>query len=109
MYYPADQECILNTEDRRDRPDLFVPEDQDEVIYFDNNCAGCETNYCFLLLICIRHDSCLSAQCFAPYVTQYIRVEGRSLVGEDDLVVKDVSLHGCEEICTTRISSSVSY
>ena len=41
MYYPVDSECILNTEDRLDRPDLFVDELDDQVIYFDNNCAGC--------------------------------------------------------------------
>lgn len=42
MYYPVDQECILNTEDRLDRPDLFVDEHDDTVIYLDNNCAGCK-------------------------------------------------------------------
>jgi hypothetical protein len=41
MYYPVDSECILNTEDRLDRPDLFVDEHEDKVIYLDNNCAGC--------------------------------------------------------------------
>uniref|UniRef100_A0A183D9N7 Apple domain-containing protein n=1 Tax=Gongylonema pulchrum TaxID=637853 RepID=A0A183D9N7_9BILA len=41
MYYPVDSECILNTEDRLDRPDLFVDELEDKVIYLDNNCAGC--------------------------------------------------------------------
>jgi hypothetical protein len=44
MYYPVDAECILNTEDRLDRPDLFVDEHEDTVIYLDNNCAGCELN-----------------------------------------------------------------
>jgi hypothetical protein len=31
---------ILNTEDRLDRPDLFVEEHEDTVVYLDNNCAG---------------------------------------------------------------------
>lgn len=42
MFYPVDQECILNTEDRLDRPSLFVEESDDTVIYMDNNCAGCK-------------------------------------------------------------------
>uniref|UniRef100_A0A1I8A5G4 ZP domain-containing protein n=1 Tax=Steinernema glaseri TaxID=37863 RepID=A0A1I8A5G4_9BILA len=83
MYYPTDQECILNTEDRLDRPDLFIDEHQDQVIYLDNNCAG--------------------SQCYAPYVTQYIAVEGRKLdnvVGID----LDVDLESCESMCTQRLS-----
>ncbi|KAK0425130.1 hypothetical protein QR680_009048 [Steinernema hermaphroditum] len=83
MYYPVDRECILNTEDRLDRPDLFIDEHQDQVIYLDNNCAG--------------------SQCYAPYVTQYIAVEGRKLndvVGID----LDVDLESCESMCTQRLS-----
>lgn len=45
MYYPVDSECILNTEDRLDRPDLFIDEYDDNVIYMDNNCAGCKLFY----------------------------------------------------------------
>ena len=40
MYYPAVKECILNSEDRFDRPDLLTPETTDQVIYYDNQCAG---------------------------------------------------------------------
>lgn len=42
MYYPADAECILNTETRVNRPELFINEHEYNVIYFDNNCAGCK-------------------------------------------------------------------
>ncbi|VDM45224.1 unnamed protein product [Toxocara canis] len=85
MYYPIDSECILNTEDRLDRPDLFVDELDDHVIYLDNNCAG--------------------SQCYAPYVTQYIAVEGRQLADElDHQFIAD--LESCESLCTQRLSTS---
>jgi hypothetical protein len=87
MYYPVDQECILNTEDRLDRPDLFVDEHEDTVIYMDNNCAG--------------------SQCYAPYITQYIAVEGRQLVEELDKEYVDIDLEACEELCTQRLTTSV--
>ncbi|CAD5206096.1 unnamed protein product [Bursaphelenchus okinawaensis] len=84
MYYPVDSECILNTEDRLDRPDLFVDEHEDTVIYLDNNCAG--------------------SQCYAPYVTQYVAVENRQLVEELDRTFHDLTLEECEQICTERIT-----
>jgi hypothetical protein len=40
LYYPAVKECIMNTEDRLDRPDLFNDDTSEDVVYFDNNCAG---------------------------------------------------------------------
>ncbi|TKR93560.1 hypothetical protein L596_007987 [Steinernema carpocapsae] len=83
MYYPADQECILNTEDRLDRPDLFIDEHQDQVIYLDNNCAG--------------------SQCYAPYITQYIAVEGKRLDTEMGIEL-DVDIESCESMCTQRLS-----
>jgi len=84
MYYPVDEECILNTEDRLDRPDLFVDEQEDTVIYMDNNCAG--------------------SQCYAPYITQYIAVEGRQLTDELDRQFVDLDLEACEELCTQRLT-----
>ncbi|KAL3125932.1 hypothetical protein niasHT_009461 [Heterodera trifolii] len=84
MYYPVDAECILNTEDRLDRPDLFVDEHEDTVIYLDNNCAG--------------------SQCYAPYVTQYVAVEGRQLSDELDHSFEGLELSECEELCTQRLS-----
>ncbi|CAD5208767.1 unnamed protein product [Bursaphelenchus xylophilus] len=84
MYYPVDAECILNTEDRLDRPDLFVDEHEDTVIYLDNNCAG--------------------SQCYAPYVTQYVAVENRQLVEELDRTFHGLTLEECEQICTERIT-----
>ncbi|PAV57576.1 hypothetical protein WR25_03428 [Diploscapter pachys] len=83
MYYPVDQECILNTEDRLDRPDLFVDEVEDTVIYMDNNCAG--------------------SQCYAPYITQYIAVEGKQLKNELDRII-NVDLDSCQSLCTQRLS-----
>lgn len=85
MYYPKDAECILNTEDRLDRPDLFVQEQEDEVIYFDNNCAG--------------------SQCYAPFVTQYIKVKGKQLANELDIPLT-TDFESCEALCTARISSA---
>ena len=39
MYYYNEQECILNAESRRTKPDLFIPEEDDFVVdYFDINC-----------------------------------------------------------------------
>lgn len=87
MYYPIDQECILNTEDRLDRPDLFVDENEDTVIYLDNNCAG--------------------SQCYAPYITQYIAVEGKQLHDELDHQFTDLDLEACEELCTQRLTVTV--
>uniref|UniRef100_A0AC34QZT2 Uncharacterized protein n=1 Tax=Panagrolaimus sp. JU765 TaxID=591449 RepID=A0AC34QZT2_9BILA len=87
MYYPVDQECILNTEDRLDRPDLFVDEHEDTVIYMDNNCAG--------------------SQCYAPYITQYIAVEGKQLTDELDRQFVDLDLEACEELCTQRLTVTV--
>ncbi|KAI3420261.1 hypothetical protein GPALN_003577 [Globodera pallida] len=84
MFYPVDAECILNTEDRLDRPDLFVDEHEDTVIYLDNNCAG--------------------SQCYAPYVTQYVAVEGRQLTDELDHSFEGFELSECEELCTQRLS-----
>ncbi|VDN03622.1 unnamed protein product [Thelazia callipaeda] len=87
MYYPVDSECILNTEDRLDRPDLFVDELEDTVIYLDNNCAG--------------------SQCYAPYVTQYIAVANNQLANElDRHLVAD--LESCESLCTQRLSDTAS-
>ncbi|CAJ0574391.1 unnamed protein product, partial [Mesorhabditis spiculigera] len=87
MFYPADKECILNTEDRLDRPDLFVDEVDDQVIYMDNNCAG--------------------SQCYAPYLTQYIAVEGMQLENELDRII-NVDLESCESLCTQRLSLTTS-
>lgn len=84
MYYPVDAECILNTEDRLDRPDLFVDEHEDTVIYLDNNCAG--------------------SQCYAPYVTQYVAAQGKQLVDELDQKFDGMELAECEELCTQRLS-----
>ncbi|KAI6242498.1 hypothetical protein M3Y99_00216100 [Aphelenchoides fujianensis] len=84
MYYPLDAECILNTEDRLDRPDLFVAEHEDTVVYLDNNCAG--------------------SQCYAPYVTQYVAVEGRQLQEELDHSFPNVDLESCEQLCTQRVT-----
>ncbi|OZC08932.1 hypothetical protein X798_04019 [Onchocerca flexuosa] len=85
MYYPVDSECILNTEDRLDRPDLFMDELEDNVIYLDNNCAG--------------------SQCYAPYVTQYIAVANRQLANElDRQLIAD--LESCESLCTQRLSTT---
>ncbi|KAF7633918.1 hypothetical protein Mgra_00006655 [Meloidogyne graminicola] len=84
MYYPLDAECILNTEDRLDRPDLFVDEKEDNVIYLDNNCAG--------------------SQCYAPYVTQYVAVEGKQLSEELDHNFEGMELIECEQLCNQRLS-----
>uniref|UniRef100_A0A0K0DH19 Apple domain-containing protein n=1 Tax=Angiostrongylus cantonensis TaxID=6313 RepID=A0A0K0DH19_ANGCA len=86
MYYPADQECILNTEDRLDRPDLFADETEDTVIYMDNNCAG--------------------SQCYAPYITQYIAVDGTQLENELDRII-NVDVDSCQSLCTQRLSLTV--
>ncbi|CAI5440355.1 unnamed protein product [Caenorhabditis angaria] len=83
MFYPVDQECILNTEDRLDRPSLFVDEADDSVIYLDNNCAG--------------------SQCYSPYITQYIAVEGKQLKNELDRII-NVDLDSCQSLCTQRLS-----
>ncbi|UMM11457.1 hypothetical protein L5515_000736 [Caenorhabditis briggsae] len=85
MFYPVDQECILNTEDRLDRPSLFVDEADDTVIYMDNNCAG--------------------SQCYPPYITQYIAVEGKQLKNELDRII-NVDLDSCQALCTQRLSIS---
>uniref|UniRef100_A0A915CUF9 Apple domain-containing protein n=1 Tax=Ditylenchus dipsaci TaxID=166011 RepID=A0A915CUF9_9BILA len=87
MFYPVDSECILNTEDRLDRPDLFVDEHEDQVIYLDNNCAG--------------------SQCYAPYVTQYVAVEGKQLKEEMDHQFTDLDWASCEELCTQRLTTTV--
>uniref|UniRef100_A0A0N4ZNC4 Apple domain-containing protein n=1 Tax=Parastrongyloides trichosuri TaxID=131310 RepID=A0A0N4ZNC4_PARTI len=84
MFYPVDNECILNTEDRLDRPDLFVNEKDDTVYYLDSNCAG--------------------SQCYAPYITQYIAVEGKQIENELDRKFEDVDFQNCEELCTGRIT-----
>ncbi|KAI6210434.1 hypothetical protein M3Y96_00327600 [Aphelenchoides besseyi] len=84
MYYPLDAECILNTEDRLDRPDLFIDEHDDTVVYLDNNCAG--------------------SQCYAPYVTQYTAVEGRQLREELDHSFTDLDMESCEQLCTQRVT-----
>ncbi|KHJ74983.1 PAN domain protein [Oesophagostomum dentatum] len=86
MFYPVDQECILNTEDRLDRPDLFADEVEDTVIYMDNNCAG--------------------SQCYAPYITQYIAVEGKQLENELDRII-NVDVDSCQSLCTQRLSLTV--
>ncbi|KAK6730984.1 hypothetical protein RB195_007449 [Necator americanus] len=86
MFYPVDQECILNTEDRLDRPDLFADEVEDTVIYMDNNCAG--------------------SQCYAPYITQYIAVEGKQLENELDRII-NVDADSCQSLCTQRLSLTV--
>uniref|UniRef100_A0A158Q7Z5 PAN domain protein n=1 Tax=Elaeophora elaphi TaxID=1147741 RepID=A0A158Q7Z5_9BILA len=85
MYYPIDSECILNTEDRLDRPDLFVDELDDNVIYLDNNCAG--------------------SQCYAPYITQYIAIANRQLANELDRQLT-ADRESCESLCTQRLSTT---
>uniref|UniRef100_A0A0K0EZ99 No mechanoreceptor potential A (inferred by orthology to a D. melanogaster protein) n=1 Tax=Strongyloides venezuelensis TaxID=75913 RepID=A0A0K0EZ99_STRVS len=84
MFYPVDSECILNTEDRLDRPDLFVVEKEDVVYYLDSNCAG--------------------SQCYAPYITQYIAVEGKQIENELDRKFENTDFQTCEELCTGRIT-----
>ncbi|MCP9260868.1 PAN domain protein [Dirofilaria immitis] len=116
MYYPIDSECILNTEDRLDRPDLFVDELDDNVIYLDNNCAGCGIGISLMNLnpkgftasplprfhsISFYH----TPQCYAPYITQYIAVANRQLADELDRQLV-TNLESCESLCTQRLSTT---
>uniref|UniRef100_A0AC35U0W2 Major sperm protein n=1 Tax=Rhabditophanes sp. KR3021 TaxID=114890 RepID=A0AC35U0W2_9BILA len=84
MFYPVDSECILNTEDRLDRADLFVDEKEDTVLYLDSNCAG--------------------SQCYAPYITQYIAVEGKQIENELDRKFDNIDFQSCEELCTGKVT-----
>lgn len=47
------------------------------------------------------------AQCYAPYVTQYVAVEGKQLGEELDHSFTDVDQASCEELCTQRLTTSV--
>jgi len=41
MYYYDTNECLVNREDRKNRPDLFSTDTQGYIVdYFENNCAG---------------------------------------------------------------------
>ncbi|KAK6053536.1 PAN domain protein [Cooperia oncophora] len=70
------------------QPDLFADEAEDKVIYMDNNCAG--------------------SQCYAPYITQYIAVEGKQLENELDRII-NVDVDSCQSLCTQRLSLTVSH
>ena len=70
MYYPVDSECILNTEDRLDRPDLFIDELEDNVIYLDNNCAGCALDS---LNIYILFLELFSSEAFPHRILKHLR------------------------------------
>ncbi|KRY84569.1 Uncharacterized protein T4D_6680 [Trichinella pseudospiralis] len=86
MFYTADKDCILNTETRFQRPDLFVEETSDSVIYFDNNCA---------------------ATCSGDTVMQYTK-------SENTKIYQGITLHGysfqaCAYLCTHGIGPKGHY
>uniref|UniRef100_A0A915I1U9 Apple domain-containing protein n=1 Tax=Romanomermis culicivorax TaxID=13658 RepID=A0A915I1U9_ROMCU len=83
MYYPADQSCILNTESRYKRPDLFTDETKDQMTYFDNNCAG--------------------ATCAASYVVQYTKTADIIPQNLDGIKVQSSTLSNCQALCTDNI------
>jgi hypothetical protein len=56
--------------------------------------------------IIVIFGDCVLAQCYAPYITQYIAVEGKQLANElDRHLVAD--LQSCESLCTQRLSETV--
>lgn len=50
--------------------------------------------------------SSLPAQCYAPYITQYIAVEKKQLENELDRII-NVDLESCQSLCTQRLSLTV--
>uniref|UniRef100_A0A5S6QAT7 ZP domain-containing protein n=1 Tax=Trichuris muris TaxID=70415 RepID=A0A5S6QAT7_TRIMR len=87
MFYPDDKDCILNTETKYQRPDLFIDETKDAVIYFDSNCAG--------------------ASCSGDSVMQYTKTEGIKI--EHGIKLEGQSFLACEYLCTHRIGREGSY
>lgn len=51
------------------------------------------------------HHKMFSAQCYPPYITQYIAVEGKQLKNELDRII-NVDLDSCQALCTQRLSIS---
>ncbi|CDW56151.1 PAN 1 and Zona pellucida domain containing protei n [Trichuris trichiura] len=87
MFYPDDKDCILNTETKYQRPDLFVEENKDSVVYFDSNCAG--------------------ASCSGDSVMQYTKTEGAKI--DQGVKLDGLSFLACEYLCTHRIGREGSY
>ncbi|KFD57899.1 hypothetical protein M514_01132 [Trichuris suis] len=87
MFYPDDKDCILNTETKYQRPDLFVEESKDSVVYFDSNCAG--------------------ASCSGDSVMQYTKTEGAKI--DQGVKLEGLSFLACEYLCTHRIGREGSY
>lgn len=44
MYFYDEGECITNTESAKNVPQVFVKEEKDKVIYFENACIEAEEN-----------------------------------------------------------------
>ncbi|KRY19222.1 Uncharacterized protein T12_6027, partial [Trichinella patagoniensis] len=86
MFYTADKDCILNTETRFQRPDLFVEETSDSVIYFDNNCA---------------------ATCSGDTVMQYTKSENTKIY--QGITLHGYSLQACSYLCTHGIGPKGHY
>ncbi|KRY59043.1 Uncharacterized protein T03_6956, partial [Trichinella britovi] len=87
MFYTADKDCILNTETRFQRPDLFVEETSDSVIYFDNNCAG--------------------STCSGDTVMQYTKSENTKIY--QGITLHGYSLQACSYLCTHGIGPKGHY
>ncbi|GMT01544.1 hypothetical protein PENTCL1PPCAC_23718, partial [Pristionchus entomophagus] len=89
MFYQTKKKCVLNSEDRFDRPHLFVDGHDEDVIYMDTNCAGSE--------------------CRAPLTTKYIAEERRVLNNVQGMAIKVDSLEKCQSFCDESLSTSVCF
>lgn len=49
------------------------------------------------------------AQCYAPYITQYVAIKDKKLTEESDYSFTDHDQSSCEELCTQRLTTTVGF
>uniref|UniRef100_A0A914WCM3 Uncharacterized protein n=1 Tax=Plectus sambesii TaxID=2011161 RepID=A0A914WCM3_9BILA len=83
MYYYETLECIMNREDRINRPDLFSNDTQGLIVdYFENNCAG--------------------AHCFSPLTTQLVKTADHALEDQREVAIAKTDLRTCSDTCVAN-------
>lgn len=98
MYYNDSKDCILNTQTRLTKPDLYTTDTSGVLVdYYDNNCGGedCDT----VKAVKDSENLGLSDQTGNTKVC-YNTTDKMALFGFADQVIGNVDIDKCKEECT---------
>lgn len=94
MYFYDTRECVINSESRSSRPNLFGNDTQGYVVdYFDNNCASTAER---------PATASSPITCTLPAVAQYTLVENKELQGQGEVASQNVDATKCQMLCDSN-------